>query len=76
MLAGKVVRAAVLYAQKGLGLWMLAAVWGTVFQVFTVPTQWALECGELQGRAISRHVLPRVGGVDLPADGGASTAFN
>ncbi len=61
MLAGTAIRAAVLYTQKGPGLWMLAAMWGTVFQVFTMLTQWALEYRELQGRAISHHVLSRVG---------------
>ncbi len=76
MLAGTVARAAVLYTQKGPGPWMLAALWGTAFQIFTMPTQWALEWGEVQGRAISRQILSRVGGADLPADGGGSAANN
>jgi hypothetical protein len=38
--------------------------------VISLPTQWALECGEQQGKAIACHMVSRVGGVDLPAVGG------
>jgi hypothetical protein len=72
LLAGMVARATVLYTQKGPGPWMLAALWGTAFQIFTMPTQWALEWGEVLGRVISRQILSRVVGADLPTDGGGS----
>jgi hypothetical protein len=76
MLAGTAARAAVLYMQKGPGPRMLAALWGTAFQMFTMPTQWALEWGEAQGRAISQQILSRVVGANLPADGGGPAADN
>jgi hypothetical protein len=76
MVASTVTRAAVLYTQKGPGIWMLAALWGTAFQVITMPAQWALEWGEVQGRAISQRTLSRVGGANLPADGGGHAAVN
>jgi hypothetical protein len=76
MVASTITRAAVLYARKGPGLWILVALWGTAFQVIVMPTQCALEWGEMQGSAVSRHILSRVGGANLPADGGGPAAFN
>jgi hypothetical protein len=73
MLAGTAARAAVLYMQKGPGPWMMAALWGAAF---TMPTRWVLEWGETQGRAISRTIMTRVVGANLPADGGGPQANN
>jgi hypothetical protein len=58
MVASTITRMAVLYAQKGPGIWMMAALWGT------------------QGKAVSRRILVRVGGANLPADGGRATTLN
>ena len=55
---------------------MVAALWGTVFQVIIVPTHWALEWGEVQGKAVSEHILARVGEANLPADGGGAAVYN
>ncbi len=43
MVLSTVVRMSVLYARKGLGPWMAAAVWGTAFQMIIMPGRWALE---------------------------------
>jgi hypothetical protein len=76
MLASTAARAVILYSQMGPALWILAAAWGTTFQVVSLPTGWALEYGEQHGRTIVRHMESRVGGVDLPAAGGGPAAFN
>jgi hypothetical protein len=52
--------AIVIYHRKGFGPWILAAAWGTAFQVVSLPVHWALECGEQQAMAIaSRMELER-----------------
>jgi hypothetical protein len=68
IVASTITRITVLYPQKGPGIWMMAALWGTAFQVVIIPTRWALEWGETQGEAVSRRILSRVGGANLPAD--------
>jgi hypothetical protein len=45
MVISTAVRMSVLYAWKGPGPWMAAAVWGTAFQMITMPGRWALEWG-------------------------------
>jgi hypothetical protein len=45
MVVSTIVRASVLYAWKGRGPWMAAAVWGTAFQMIIMPGRWALEWG-------------------------------
>jgi hypothetical protein len=55
---------------------MMAAFWGTVFQIAIMPARWALEWGEAQGEAASRTILARVGGANLPADGGGAASIN
>ena len=45
MVINTAVRISVLYAWKGPGPWMAAAVWGTAFQMITMPGRWALEWG-------------------------------
>jgi hypothetical protein len=54
MVASTVVRMSVLYTWRGPGLWMMAAVWGTAFQIITMPSRWALEWGQAQGEACHR----------------------
>ncbi len=76
MVASTITRMAVLYAQKGPGIWMMATLWGTAFQIAIMPTRWALEWGEMQGKAVSRRILVRVGGANLPADGGQAATLN
>jgi hypothetical protein len=76
MVTSTIVRMAVLYAQKGPGLWMMAALWGTAFQVIIMPSIWALEWGQAQGKAASRALEARVGGANLPADGGGTASSN
>jgi hypothetical protein len=73
--ASTITRMAVLYAQKGPGIWIMAALWGTAFQIAIMPTRWALEWGEMQGKAVSRRILARVGGANLPADGGRAATL-
>ncbi len=62
MVMSTVVRMFVLYAWKGPGPWMAAAVWGTAFQMITMPGRWALEWGRNQGEVISQAMEARVGG--------------
>ncbi len=70
------VRMSVLYAWKGPGLWMIAAVWGTAFQMITMPGRWALEWGRVQGEAISQTLEAKIGGANLPIDGGGTGSRN
>ncbi len=63
------IRMSVLYAWKGPGPWMAAAVWGTAFQMVTMPGRWALEWGRSQGEVVSRAVEARVGGASLLIEG-------
>jgi hypothetical protein len=55
---------------------MMAAFWGKAFQIIIMPTRWALEWGEAQGKAVSQTIEARVGGVNLPADGGGTASIN
>jgi hypothetical protein len=43
MVLSAVVRMSVLYAWRGPGPWMAAALWSTTFQVVIMPGRWALE---------------------------------
>jgi hypothetical protein len=72
MVASTVVRMSVLYTQKGPGLWMMTAFWGTAFQIITMPSRWALEWGQARGEAVSQAIEARVGGTNLPIDGGGT----
>jgi hypothetical protein len=76
MVVSTAVRMSVLYTWKGPGLWMIAAVWGTAFQMITMPGRWALEWGRAQGEAISKAVEARIGGANLPIDGGGTSSNN
>jgi hypothetical protein len=76
MVLSTAVRMSVLYAWKGPGPWMAAAVWGTAFQMITMPGRWALEWGRSQGEVISRAMEARVGGANLPIDGGGTGSNN
>jgi hypothetical protein len=76
MVISTAVRMSVLYAWKGPGLWMIAAVWGTASQMITMPGRWALEWGRVQGEAISHTVEARIGGANLPIDGGGTSSKN
>ncbi len=76
MVMSTAVRMSVLYAWKGQGPWMAAAVWGTAFQMITMPGRWALEWGRNQGDVISRTMEARVGGANLPIDGGGIGSNN
>ncbi len=72
MVMSTAVRMSVLYAWKGPGPWMAAAVWGTAFQMITMPGRWALEWGRSQGEVISQAMEAKVGGANLPIDGGGT----
>ncbi len=76
MVISTAVRMSVLYAWKGPGLWMIAAVWGTAFQMITMPGRWALEWGRVQGEAKSQVMEARIGGAYLPIDGGGISSRN
>ncbi len=73
MTLSTIVRMSALYAWKGPGLWMAAALWSTAFQVVVLPYRWALEWGQNQGEAIARTMEDRVGGANLPLDGGGTS---
>ncbi len=76
MVLSTVVRMSVLYARKGPGAWMAAAVWGTAFQMIIMPGRWALEWGQSQGEVIARAMETKVGGANLPIDGGGTGSNN
>ncbi len=76
MVLSTVVRMSVLYAWKGPGPWMAAALWGTAFQVVIMPCRWALEWGQTQGEAIAQAMEDKVGGANLPLDGGGTGTAN
>ncbi len=76
MVLSTAVRMSVLYAWKGLGPWKAAAVWGTAFQMITMPGRWALEWGQSQREVISRAMEAKVGGANLPIDGGGTGSNN
>jgi hypothetical protein len=73
MTLSTVVRMSVLYAWKGPGPWVVAALWSTAFQVVIMPCRWALEWGQNQGEAIAQAMEDRVGGANLPLDGGGTS---
>ncbi len=76
MMLSTAVRMPVLYAWKGPGPWMAAAIWSTAFQVVIMPGRWALEWGQDQGEAIARAMEAKVGGANLPIDGGGTGSNN
>jgi hypothetical protein len=76
MVMSTAVRTSVLYAWKGPGPWMAAAVWNTAFQVITIPGRWALEWGRNQGEVISQAMEAKVWGANLPIDGGGTGSNN
>jgi hypothetical protein len=76
MVTSTVVRMSVLYTQRGPGLWMMASFWGMAFQIIIMPSRWALEWGQAQGEAVSQAMEARVGGANLPADGGGTASIN
>ncbi len=76
MVTSTIVRMAVLYTKRGPGLWMMAAFWGTAFQIIVMPSRWALEWGQAQGKTASQAIEARVGGANLPADGGGTASIN
>ena len=73
MTLSTIVRMSALYAWKGPGPWMAAALWSTAFQVVVMPYRWALEWGQNQGEAIAQTMEDRVGGANLPLDGGGTS---
>ncbi len=73
MVLSTVVRISVLYAWKGPGPWMAAALWSIAFQVVIMPCRWALEWGRNQGEVIAQAMEDKVGGANLPLDGGGTS---
>jgi hypothetical protein len=73
MVLSAVVRMSVLYAWRGPGPWIAAALWNTTFQVIIMPGRWALEWGHIQGEAIAQAMEDKVGGANLPLDGGGTS---
>ncbi len=76
MMLGTAVRLSVLYAWKGPGPWMAAALWSTAFQVVIMPGRWALEWGGDQGEVIAQAMEAKVGGANLPIDGRGTGSIN
>ncbi len=54
----------------------MSVLWGTAFQMITMPGRWALEWGRVQGEAISQTMEARIGGANLPIDGGGTSSKN
>jgi len=50
--------------------------WSTAFQVVIMPYRWALEWGQDQGEAIAQAMEDKVGGANLPLDGGGTSTIN
>ncbi len=73
MVLSTIVRMSILYAWNGPGPWMAAALWSTTFQVVIMPCRWALEWGQNQGEAIAQAMEDKVGGANLPLDGGGTS---
>ncbi len=73
MTLSTIVRVSALYAWKGPGPWMAAALWSSAFQVVVMPYRCALEWGQNQGEAIAQTMEDRVGGANLPLDGGGTS---
>ena len=76
MTLSTVVRMSVLYAWKGPGPWVVAALWSTAFQVVVMKCRWALEWGQDQGEAIAQAMEDKVGGANLPLDGGGTSTID
>ena len=76
MVLSTIVRVSVLYAWKGPGPWMAAALRSTAFQMVIMPCRWALEWGQDQGEAIAQAMEDKVGGANLPLDGGGTSTIN
>jgi ribulose kinase len=76
MVLSTAARMTVLYAWKGPGPWMAAAIWGTAFQVAIMPGRWALEWGQSQGGVIARAMEVRAGGANLPIEGEGTGSNN
>jgi hypothetical protein len=76
MVLSTAAKMSVLYAWKGPRPWMAAAIWGTAFQVVIMPGRWALEWGQSQGEVIAQAMETRVGGANLPIDGGGTGPNN
>ncbi len=73
MTLSTIVRMSALYAWRGPGPWMAAALWSTAFQIVVMPYRWALEWGQNQGEAIAQTMEGKVGGANLPLDGGGTS---
>ncbi len=73
MVLSAIVRMSILYTWRGPGPWMAAALWNTAFQVIIMPGRWALEWGHIQGEAIAQAMEVKVGGANLPLDGGGTS---
>ncbi len=54
MVISTVVRMSVLYVRRGPGLWMMAAFWGTAFQIIIMPSRWPSSGGKLKERLLHR----------------------
>ncbi len=76
MTVSTIVRMSALYAWKGPGPWMAAALWSTAFQVVVMPYRWALEWGQNQGEGIAQTMEDKVGGANLPLDGGGTSTID
>jgi hypothetical protein len=76
MMLSTAIRMSILYAWKGPRPWMAAAIWSTAFQVVIMPGRWALEWGRNQGEMIAQAMEAKVGGANLPIDGGGTGSNN
>ncbi len=56
MLLDIVIRAIAIARVRGCGLWLLGALWGTLFQVAVSPVQWAAGVGQDAGQRVKYHM--------------------
>ncbi len=56
MLLDIVIRAIAIARVRECGLWLLGALWGTLFQVAVSPVQWATGVGQDAGQRVKYHM--------------------
>ncbi len=64
MLLDIVIRAIAIARVRGCGLWLLGALWGTLFQVAVSPVRWAAGVGHDAGQRVRYHMDAEVARIE------------
>jgi hypothetical protein len=64
MLLDIVIRAIAIAQVRGCGLWLLGALWGTLFQVAVSPVRWAAGVGQDAGQRVKYHMDAEVARIE------------